>query len=103
MKALILAVVLFQSSTSFASLYKCDSVAMSAAMKAQRAKFDCNDTGCTVDVVRFSGLVTSRGQTTTIKKYNVEIDTESGRDNWLVLIDSLNGCNVKSVKYLGEI
>lgn len=103
MKALILVAALLQSSVSFASLYKCDSVAKSAAMKAQRAKFDCNDVGCTVDVVRFSGLVTSRGQTTTVKKYNVEIDTESGRDNWLVLIDSLNGCNVKSVKYLGEI
>lgn len=103
MKAFFLAAVLLQSSTSFASLYKCDEVAKSAAMKAQRAKFNCNDIGCTVDLVKYSGLVTSRGQTTTVKKYNVEIDTESGRDNWLVLIDSLNGCNVKSVKYLGEI
>lgn len=103
MKVLLFTALVFQSSLSFAALYKCDSVAKSAAMKAQAKKFDCEDVGCTVNEVSFTGLSVVRGQTTTVKNYMVKIDTESGRDLWLVAIDSLNGCSVKSVKYGGEI
>lgn len=103
MKAFLFAAVLLQSSMSFASLYNCDSVAKSAAMKAQSKKFNCKEVGCTVEEVKYAGLSSIRGQTTTVKNYKVVINTESGTDLWLVAIDSLNGCNVKSVKYAGEI
>lgn len=103
MKAFLFAALILQSSMSFAGLYKCDSVAESAAMKAQSKKFNCNDVGCTVDKVTYTGLSVLRGQTTTVKNYKVIINTESGTDVWLVAIDSLNGCSVKSVKYGGEI
>lgn len=103
MKVLLFTALVFQSSMSFAALYKCDSVAKSAAMKAESKMFDCVDTGCTIDEVVYTGLSVVRGRTTTIKNYRVTINTESGSDLWLVAIDALNGCSVKSVKYGGEI